>query len=124
VSHHRSDTIADEVADVTKTLIWIATAYLEGQTYVAGLDKADGDARPRIVARFRKSNEYRAADDIACVRWILTPLQEGVNEGDLPGWRKLRKVSGTFLPGEFGPASRVAAAMLTLLRRPFFRQKA
>ena len=99
--------MADEVADLTKTLIWtadmvsqasgrdlkrIAGAYVEAQTHVAGIEKADGDARPPIVACFKKSDEYRATDDIARVGWILTALQERENEGDLPGWRKLRKV--------------------------------
>lgn len=45
-----------------------------------------------MLACFKRSDPYRAADDIACVGWILTALQERVNERTLPGWQKLRKV--------------------------------
>lgn len=34
----------------------------------------------------------RTADDIACVGWILTAIQERVNERDLPHWAKLCKI--------------------------------
>lgn len=48
--------------------------------------------RPRIMVCFERSDACRAANDIACVGWILTAIQERVNERDLPDWRKLRKV--------------------------------
>lgn len=70
----------------------IARAYQEAQELVAGIPKDNGDARPRILACFKRSDTYRAADDIACVGWILTALQERVNERNLPEWRKLRKI--------------------------------
>jgi hypothetical protein len=96
----------DEVEDLAKTLSWtigmiaqsgpedrarIAAAYVEAQTLVAGIEKEDGSARPRIIACFKRSDAYRADDD-ACVGWILTAMQERVNEADLPDWRKLRKI--------------------------------
>ncbi|WP_440410595.1 hypothetical protein [Neorhizobium petrolearium] len=97
----------DETEDLSKTLLWtlgmiaqsgpedrnrIAVAYREAQELVAGIPKDEGDARPRIIACFARSDAYRAAGDIACVGWILTAIQERVNEGDLPHWRKLRKI--------------------------------
>ena len=97
----------DETQALSKTLIWtvgmiaqsgpedlerISSAYREAQELVAGIPKDNGDARPRIITCFARSDAYRAADDIACVGWILTAIQERVNERDLPDWRKLRKI--------------------------------
>lgn len=70
----------------------IASAYQEAQQFVATISPDNGNMRPRIVACFERSDAYRAADDIACVGWILTAIQERVNERNLPDWRKLRKV--------------------------------
>lgn len=98
----------DEIEDLSKTLVWagamvlqsdpedlqrIAMAYQEAEDLVAGIPKDNGDARPRIVACFKRSDTYRAADDIACVGWMLKAIQERVNERNLPGWRKLGKVA-------------------------------
>lgn len=97
----------DETNDLSKTLAWacsmvlhaspedrqrIALAYHEAQDLVAGIPKDDGDARPRIVACLERSETYRAAENIACVGWVLTALQERINEQTLPDWRQLRKV--------------------------------
>lgn len=97
----------DETEDLSKTLAWacgavlqaspedrqrIALSYQEAQDLVAGIPKDNGDARPRIVACIDRSETYRAAENIACVGWILTALQERVNEQNLPDWRQLRKV--------------------------------
>ena len=49
-------------------------------------------ARAGMGASVHLSGRYRAVEDIACVGWILTAIEERVNEGDLPDWRKLRKV--------------------------------
>uniref|UniRef100_A0A7C1PB42 Uncharacterized protein n=1 Tax=Agrobacterium albertimagni TaxID=147266 RepID=A0A7C1PB42_9HYPH len=99
--------MADEVEHLSNTLMWtvgmitqagpdelkrMANAYREAQELVSQLPIAEEGARPRIIACFHRSNEYRAADDIACVGWILTAIQERVNEGDLRDWRKLRTV--------------------------------
>ncbi|MDW9782618.1 hypothetical protein [Sinorhizobium meliloti] len=97
-----------EVESLSKTLAWavdsiaqcgpddrkhIALAYWQAQELVASIPKDDdGDARPRILACFERSDACRAANDIACVGWILTAIQERVNERNLPDWRKLRKV--------------------------------
>ncbi len=70
----------------------IALAYQEAQELVASIPKDNGDARPRIVACFKRSDTYRAADDATCAGWMLTAIQERVNERDLPDWRQLRKV--------------------------------
>lgn len=98
--------MADEVADLSKTLVWTvgmitqaspdereraASAYREAQDLVAQIPKTVEGARPRIVACFHRSDEYRSVEDIACVGWILTAIEERLNEGDLPDWRKLRK---------------------------------
>jgi len=97
-----------EVESLSKTLAWavdsiaqcgpdhrkhIALAYWQAQESVANIPKDDdGDARPRILACFERSDACRAANDMACVGWILTAIQERVNERNLPDWRKLRKV--------------------------------
>lgn len=70
----------------------IALAHSQAQELVASVPKDNGDAWPRIVACFERSDAYKAADDIACVGWLLTGMQERVNERDLPDWRKLRKI--------------------------------
>lgn len=70
----------------------IAVAYRQAQEMVAGIPKDNGDARPRIVACFRRSDILKAADDVACAGWLLTAMLERVNERDLPEWRKLRKI--------------------------------
>lgn len=70
----------------------IALAYNHAQELVASIAKDNGDARPRIVACFERSDTYKAADDVACAGWLLTGMQERVNERDLPDWRKLRKI--------------------------------
>ncbi|MET4692157.1 hypothetical protein [Sinorhizobium fredii] len=97
----------NESEDMSRTLAWacgmilqsgpddrrrIALAYQEAQELIASIPKDNGDAYPRIVACFKRSDTYRADDDIACVGWILTAIQERVNERDLPDWRRVRKV--------------------------------
>lgn len=99
--------MSSETEDLTRTLIWttgmishakpddlklIAAAYREARELVATIPTDNGDARPRIVACFARSDIYRAADNIACVGWILTAIQERVNERNLPHWRQLRKI--------------------------------
>ena len=99
--------MTDEVDHLSNTLMWtvgmitqagpddlkrVARAYREAQDLVSKIPKTEEGARPRIIACFHRSDEYRAADDIACVAWILTAVQERVNEGDLRDWRKLRTV--------------------------------
>lgn len=83
---------------LSKTLMWIigmiaqsgpenleriSSAYTDAQELVAGMSKDNSDARPRITACFARSDAYRATDDVACVAWILTAIQERVNERDL-----------------------------------------
>lgn len=99
--------MTDEVEHLSNTLMWtvgmitqagpddlkrVAKAYREAQDLVSQIPKTEEGARPRIVACYHRSDEYRAADDIACVGWVLTAIQERVNEGDLRDWRKLRTV--------------------------------
>ncbi|TCU15619.1 hypothetical protein EV130_1203 [Rhizobium azibense] len=96
-----------EVEALSKTLAWtcgviaqsdpeerqrIAAAYRQAQTLIAGIPLEGGDARRRIVACIERSDTYRAVEDIACVGWIMTAIQERVNERDLPHWRQLRKI--------------------------------
>ncbi|UXT00633.1 hypothetical protein FY143_27870 (plasmid) [Agrobacterium tumefaciens] len=70
----------------------IALAYSQAQELVATIPKDNGDARPRIVTCFERSDAYKAADDVACAGWLLVAMQERVNERELPHWRKLRNV--------------------------------
>lgn len=70
----------------------IALAYQEAQRVVDTIPKDNGSARPRIVLCFARSDAYRAVEDIACVGWVLTAMQERVKEQDLPEWRSFRKV--------------------------------
>lgn len=70
----------------------IAAAYREARALAAGIPKDDaGDARPRILACLREFETRKAAADATCTGWMLAAIQERVNEGDLAGWRKLRK---------------------------------
>ncbi|TJW00025.1 MAG: hypothetical protein E5W97_30025 [Mesorhizobium sp.] len=97
----------NEAEQLSKTLAWtcgmilqsgpddlrrIASAFGQAQDLVASIPKESGDARPRIVACFERSDRFRAENDVACVGWILTAIQQRVNERDLADWRKLRKV--------------------------------
>lgn len=99
-----------EEEDLFKTLHWtqvmvlqsgpedrerIALAYKQAQELVAAIPRDNGDARPRIVACFERADTYRAADDIACVGWTLTAMQERVNERNLLNWRRFRKIIKT-----------------------------
>ncbi|GEM_PF-535776 len=99
--------MSGEVEHLSNTLMWtvemitqagpdehkrMANAYRKAQELVTLLPIAEEGARPRIIAWLHRSNEYRAADDIACGGWILTVNQERVNEGDQRDWRKLRTI--------------------------------
>ncbi|RWO61963.1 MAG: hypothetical protein EOS17_32770 [Mesorhizobium sp.] len=75
----------------------IALAYQDAQTLVFSIPRDSGDARPRIAACFKRSDTYRAVDDIACVGWMLTAVEERVDERNLPTWRQLRKVINNIL---------------------------
>ncbi|MDQ0563024.1 hypothetical protein QO004_004833 [Rhizobium mesoamericanum] len=44
------------------------------------------------MACLRRAGPYRAAEDIACVGWILTAIQERVEERNLPDWFQLKQV--------------------------------
>lgn len=98
----------DEATDLMKTLIHtvgiiagstkverkrIAAAYDEAQTFTAGIALAEGSARPRIVACFKRVNAYQAAEDVAAAGWMLTALQERIAEQDLAGWQALKIVA-------------------------------
>ncbi|MDZ7875643.1 MAG: hypothetical protein U5N27_22695 [Rhizobium sp.] len=102
-----SDEAVKEAKAMFKTLEWtfgmiaqsgpekrqyMADAYCEAQELIARILKENGDARSRILACFERSDAYRAVDDDACVGWILSAIQERVNEQNLPDWRKFRKI--------------------------------
>ncbi|MGI2036216.1 hypothetical protein ACRQ1B_27975 [Rhizobium panacihumi] len=102
-----STSITNESELLAETLAWtvgmiaqsntmdrerIAEAYTEAQQVVAKIPKDNGDARPRIVACFARSDAYRLSMDVACVGWTLTAIEERINERDLPDWRTFRKV--------------------------------
>ncbi len=104
-----NDEAIEEAKAMFKTLEWafgmiaqsgpgerqhIADAYREAQQLIATIPKDNGDARPRITACFARSGAYRAVNDSACVGWVLSAIQERVNEQSLPDWRKFRKVVG------------------------------
>ncbi|NTF65798.1 hypothetical protein [Rhizobium rhizogenes] len=99
--------MTDETEALSKTFLWtsgmvlqsnpedrqrIALAYHEALELVVGIPKDNGDASPRIMACFERSDAYRAGNDVACVGWTLMALQEWVNERNLRDWRKIRKV--------------------------------
>ncbi|TKB05766.1 MAG: hypothetical protein E5V75_35445 [Mesorhizobium sp.] len=102
----------NKIESLSKTLVWAADAvlqsgledrqriafpYQEAQELVAGIPKHNGDARPRIVACFARSDACRAAEDIACVGWILMALQERTEEEDPPGWPTVLDTVGEIL---------------------------
>ncbi|OJH51659.1 hypothetical protein ATN81_27815 [Agrobacterium pusense] len=70
----------------------IANAYNEAQDLIATIPKDNGNPRPCITACFARSDAYRAEGDSACVGWVLSALQERMNERNFPDWRKFRKV--------------------------------
>jgi hypothetical protein len=70
----------------------IAVAYQEAEQLVATIPLDNGDARPRIEACVIRFDRYKAAGDVASAGWVLKAVQERVEERNLPGWRKLRKV--------------------------------
>lgn len=67
----------------------IATAYVEAQELIASIELANGSARPRIVACFERFDAYKAVDDVAAAGWMLTALQQRIEERDLDDWEKL-----------------------------------
>ncbi|PYE21563.1 hypothetical protein C8J32_1221, partial [Rhizobium sp. PP-CC-3A-592] len=94
----------NEFDDMARTLIWaagmvlqsepadrlrIAQAYRKAQKRVADIPTGNGEARPRIVACFAAFDGYKARADFAGVGWLLTAIQERVNEHDLPDWQAL-----------------------------------
>ena len=99
--------IPDETADSLETLLFtvrtivessaegkkcIAAAYRDARSLVATIDLDSGSARPRIVACLKQADTYKDAGDLAAAGWMLTAIQERVAEGDLYGWRKLKKI--------------------------------
>lgn len=71
----------------------IANAYHDARSLAAaiGLDD-EGSARPRVIACLERFQAYKAADDVAAAGWMLAAIQERVGEGNLYGWRGLRRV--------------------------------
>jgi hypothetical protein len=99
--------MSDEVEDISKTLLQlgqtvmqsdpntlqrIADAYWQARVMVADIPNDKGNARPRIVACFARSDACRFNGDLAFVGWMLTAIEERINERDLRNWRSLRKV--------------------------------
>ncbi len=70
----------------------IALAYQEAELLVATIPLDNGDVRPRIEACVERFDRFKAAGDVASAGWILKAIQERVEQRNLPGWRKLRKV--------------------------------
>lgn len=98
----------DEAHDLMTTLVFtldvitraeghdserLRAAYGEAQTLVATIPYEDGSARPRIVACFHRFNELKAAEDITAAAWMLTAIQERIDEHTLIGWETLKIVS-------------------------------
>jgi hypothetical protein len=96
-SRHLLDTLAFTVGVIASSDAGdkqrIANAYQDARSLAAaiGLDD-EGSARPRVVACLERFQAYKDAGDVAAAGWMLTAMQERVNERDLPGWRQLRKV--------------------------------
>lgn len=83
------DTIAQSGPDDRKR---IALAYMEARKLVCDIPKEDGSVRTRILTCFERSDAYRTVNDIACVGWILTGMQERVEEQDFPEWPEFQIV--------------------------------
>ncbi|MUZ74900.1 hypothetical protein GOZ90_19615 [Agrobacterium vitis] len=96
-----------EFLDISQTLIWssslvlqsgqddrhrIALAYQEAEELVDRIPLDNGSARPRIIACFERFDTYQAANDIACVGWMLMSIQQRVNEQNLYDWHQLHDV--------------------------------
>jgi hypothetical protein len=67
----------------------IAHSYLEAQAFIVDIPKDNGNARPRIVACIERHNAYLANHDVANIGWMLTAMQERLNEQNVPGWEKM-----------------------------------
>jgi hypothetical protein len=83
------NTILESSADTRER---IAQAYQEARLQVATIALDNGDARPKIIARFGQSDRHQEANDIAFVGWILLAIAIRVNEQNLRDWEKLSDV--------------------------------
>lgn len=99
--------MSDETADLAETLAFtigvilqsdadkrrhIAQAYQEARQLVETIPRDNGDARPKIIACLERFEICKSIENVACAGWMLAALLERVNEQNLSGWRKLRKV--------------------------------
>lgn len=71
----------------------IAAAYSEAQALAASIPWQNGSARPRIVACLERFQAHKEAERIEAAGWMLTALQERIEEQDLPDWQKLKVVA-------------------------------
>jgi hypothetical protein len=98
----------DEAEDLSNTLAYtvgviansdgaererIATAYHEAQEFAKAMKPAGSSMRPRIEACLHRFKNHQAAGDIAAAGWMLTALQERIDEGDLAEWDKLKIIA-------------------------------
>lgn len=98
----------DEATDLMKTLVHtvgiiasstkadrrrIADAYAEAQAVAARIELEDGSVRPRVVACLQRFKACEAAEDVAAAAWMLTAVQERIDEHNLAGWQALKIVA-------------------------------
>jgi hypothetical protein len=69
----------------------IAEAYHEARQFVASIKLQNGSARPRTVACLERFETLRTANDAASAGWMLTALQQRIEERELRDRRKMRR---------------------------------
>jgi hypothetical protein len=100
--------MSDENYDLMETLLFtvgviraasakdrmrMAEAYHEARQLVASIRLENGSARPRIVACLERFETHRIANDTASAGWMLTALQQRIEERELRDWRRMRAIA-------------------------------
>jgi hypothetical protein len=100
--------MSDENEDLMKTLLFtvgvigvasfedrmgMAEAYHEARQLAGSIKLEKGSARPRIVACLERFEALKTAGDVAAAGWMLTALQQRIEERELRDWRKMRAMA-------------------------------
>jgi hypothetical protein len=76
-----------------KDRLRMAEAYHEARQLAASIRLEEGSARPRIVACLERFEAHTIVNDAASAGWMLTALQERIDERELRDWRRMRAIA-------------------------------